>query len=309
MAGFVARRAVTMLVTLWFIVTATFLLMHAIPGDPFRSEARLPEQVLQNLRAYYGTDRPLGEQYVRYLGNLVRGDLGPSFKSTSEGVNELIAQGIPVSGLLGLQALAIAVVFGVVLGIVAAVRPGGLADGTAMLVGTLGVSVPSFVLAPVLIQALAVQAGWFPVATWGTWRHTVLPSLALSFLPMAYIARLVRASLLEALSQDYVRTARAKGADPTRVVVGHALRNALIPLVTVLGPIAATILTGSFVVEEIFGIPGTGKLLVRAIFERNYPVILGSAIYYSAVLLILNLLVDLAYGFIDPRIRVARANR
>lgn len=309
MASFVLARVGSSLATMWFIVTATFLLMHAIPGDPFRNESRLPEAVIRNLQVYYGTDRPLWEQYARYLGNLARLDLGPSFKNTGQGVNELIGQGIPVSTLLGAQALGVALLGGLLLGILAALRPGGLADGSAMLVGTLGVSVPSFVLAPILIDLLAVRTGWFPVATWGTWRHSVLPSLALSFLPMAYIARLVRSSLLEVLNQDYVRTARAKGVDPVHVVLGHALRNALIPLVTVLGPIAAAVLSGSFVIEEIFGIPGTGKLLVRAIFERNYPVILGSAIYYSALLLAFNLLVDLLYGLLDPRIQVARGQR
>ncbi|MBI2756994.1 MAG: ABC transporter permease [Chloroflexi bacterium] len=308
MGRFVAQRLVGLLLTLWVIVTITFLLMHAIPGDPFRGESRIPESVLKNIRAFYGTDQPLWEQYGRYLWNLVRGDLGPSFKNTGQSVNELIGDGAAVSAILGFQALIIALVFGLLLGIVSALRPGGLADGTAMLFGTVGVSVPGFVLAPILIQVLAVQAGWFPVATWGTWRHTVLPSLALSFLPMAYVARLVRSSLLETLGQDFVRTARAKGLRPWRVMTVHALRNSLIPLTTVLGPLIANIVVGSFVIEEIFGIPGTGKQLVRAIFERNYPVILGSAIYYSVVLLSLNLLVDIAYGVIDPRIRVARSN-
>lgn len=309
MSRFVARRLVTSLLTLWFIVTATFALMHAIPGDPLRNERRVPEDVLNNLRAYYGLDRPLWEQYLRYVGNLVRGDLGPSLKSSSQGVNELIAQGMPASLQLGAQALLVALVVGVTLGLLAALRPGGLADGSAMLVGTFGVSVPSFVLAPVLIELLAVRAGWFTVASWGTFQQTILPSLALSFAPMAYIARLVRSSLLEVLGHDYVRTARAKGVHPARVVVDHALRNALIPLITVLGPISAGILAGSFVVEEIFGIPGTGKLLVRAIFERNYPVILGAALYYSVFLLALNVLVDVAYGLVDPRIQVGKGSR
>lgn len=308
MIAFIARRFVTMLITLWFVITATFLLMHAIPGDPFVSEARLPEAVLQNLRAFYGTDRPLLEQYLRYMGNLAQLDLGPSFTSTTQGVGEQIRQGFPVSVRLGLQALVIALAVGLTLGVIAARRPGGLVDGFAMLLGTAGIAVPSFVLAPILINVLAVRLGWFPVATWGTWQHTVLPSLALSFAPMAYISRLVRASLLEVLGQDYVRTARAKGLGPAPVLLRHALRNALIPVITILGPLAAGILTGSFVIEQIFGIPGTGRLLVRAIFERNYPVILGTAIYYSVLLLLLNLLVDLAYGFIDPRINMARSN-
>lgn len=308
MTRYVLRRLAMMVVTLWFIITATFLLMHAIPGDPFVSEARLPEQVLANLRAYYGTDRPLAEQYARYLGNLVRLDLGPSFRSDTLGVNEQIAQGFPVSAQIGLQALALALVLGISVGILAAARSGGLTDGVAMLGATLGISVPAFVLAPVLMYVFAVRLGWLPVATWGTWQHSVLPSVALSFGAMAFIARLTRSSVLDAIGQDYVRTAHAKGLLPIRVVLRHVFPNALIPIVTVLGPITAGVLVGSFVIEQIFGIPGTGQLLVRAIFERNYPVILGTTIFYSALLLTFNFLVDLAYGLIDPRIKVGRAN-
>lgn len=307
MTRYVARRVASMVVTLWFIVTATFLIMHAIPGDPFVTEARLPEQVLANLRAYYGTDRPLAEQYVRYLGNLVRLDLGPSFKSDTLTVNDQIAKGFPVSAQIGLQALLLALVGGIGLGLIAASRSGGLVDGLTMVVATLGISLPSFVLAPLLINVFAVQLGWLPVATWGTWKHSVLPSLALSFAPMAYIARLTRASLLETLTQEYIRTAHAKGQLPRRVLVRHALPNALIPILTVLGPIAAAVLVGSFIIEQIFGIPGTGQMLVRAIFERDYPVILGSAVFYSVLLLTFNFAVDVLYGAIDPRIKVERA--
>lgn len=306
MIRYIVRRLAMMVVTLWCIVTVTFLLMHAVPGDPFVSEARLPEQVLANLRAYYGTDRPLGEQYLRYLGNLARLDLGPSFRSDTLGVNEQIARGFPVSAQIGLQALALALIVGLSVGVIAAARSGGLVDGMAMLGATLGISVPAFVLAPVLIYVLAVRLGWLPVATWGTWQHSVLPSLALSFGAMAYIARLARSSVLDAIGQDYVRTAHAKGIVPLRVVLRHVLPNAIIPIVTVLGPITAGVLVGSFVIEQIFGVPGTGQLLVRAIFERNYPVILGTTIFYSALLLTLNFAVDLAYGLIDPRIKVGR---
>jgi len=296
-----------MVVTLWFIVSATFVIMHAIPGDPFVTEARLPETVLANLRAYYGTDRPLGEQYVRYLGGLLRLDLGPSFKSDTLGVNEQIALGFPVSAQLGLQALVLALALGLGLGMFAASRAGGLVDGFTMLVGTLGISVPSFVVAPLLIDLFAVRAGWLPVAAWGSFASTILPTVTLAVAPLAYIARLTRASVLETLGQDYIRTAHAKGQPPLRVLVHHALPNALIPVVTILGPITAGILVGSFVIEFIFGIPGTGRMLVRAIFERDYPVILGSAVFYSTLLLAFNFAVDLAYGVIDPRIRVERS--
>ena len=305
MITYLARRAVMCLVTLWVIITLTFVLMHAVPGDPFTSDARVSPQAMANLRAYYGLDQPLVVQYARYLGRLVRLDLGRSIKSEVRDINRMIADGLPVSALLGLEALLLAVTAGVALGIVAALGHDRGLDYLSMGVAIIGISVPSFILATLLIHLLAVKLEVLPVGTWGTWRHTVMPALALALAPLAYVARLVRSSMLDELSQDYVKAALARGLPRSRVILGHALRNALLPVATVLGPLTAGVLTGSFVIENIFAIPGIGKLFVLSISDRDYPLILSGAVVYSVLLLAMNLLVDLTYGILDPRIRIA----
>ncbi|OFX35284.1 MAG: peptide ABC transporter permease [Armatimonadetes bacterium RBG_16_67_12] len=305
MITYLARRAVMSLVTLWVIITLTFVLMHAVPGDPFTSDARVSPQAMANLRAYYGLDQPLVVQYARYLGRLVRLDLGRSIKSEVRDINRMIADGLPVSALLGLEALLLAVTAGVALGIVAALGHDRGLDYLSMGVAIIGISVPSFILATLLIHLLAVKLEVLPVGTWGTWRHTVMPALALALAPLAYVARLVRSSMLDELSQDYVKAALARGLPRSRVILGHALRNALLPVATVLGPLTAGVLTGSFVIENIFAIPGIGKLFVLSISDRDYPLILSGAVVYSVLLLAMNLLVDLTYGILDPRIRIA----
>jgi len=304
MAAYLIRRLLLSLLTLWVIITLTFVLMHAIPGDPFASEARISPQALANLRRFYGLDQPLPVQYIRYLGNLVRLDLGRSLRSEVRDINQIIADGLPVSALLGAEALLLAVLGGVTLGVLAALGHNRLLDHLSIGLAIVGISVPSFILATLLIHVFAVQLGLLPVSTWGTWRHTVLPAVALGLAPLAYLARLTRSSMLEELSQDYVRAAVARGLSRPRVIVGHALRNALLPMVTVLGPLSAGILTGSFIIENIFGIPGIGKIFVLSISDRDYPLILSGAVVYSALLLAANFLVDVAYGVIDPRIRV-----
>jgi len=304
MAAYLIRRLLLSLLTLWVIITLTFVLMHAIPGDPFASEARISPQALANLRRFYGLDQPLPVQYIRYLGNLVRLDLGRSLRSEVRDINQIIADGLPVSALLGAEALLLAVLGGVTLGVLAALGHNRLLDYLSIGLAIVGISVPSFILATLLIHVFAVQLGLLPVSTWGTWRHTVLPAVALGLAPLAYLARLTRSSMLEELSQDYVRAAVARGLSRPRVIVGHALRNALLPMVTVLGPLSAGILTGSFIIENIFGIPGIGKIFVLSISDRDYPLILSGAVVYSALLLAANFLVDVAYGVIDPRIRV-----
>lgn len=306
MRTFLFQRLVGVIITLFVIITLTFILMNAIPGDPFTSEARIPEQVLQNLRAYYGLDEPLLVQYFKYLKGIVTFDLGPSIKSETRGVNELISDGFPISAQLGIQAIVIAIVFGITLGIVAALMHNRLLDYASMVIAIVGISVPSFIMATVLINYFAVKLEWFPVATWGTWKHSVLPSTALAMAPMAYIARMTRSSILEVLSMDYVQTAIAKGVSGPAFLFRHVLRNALIPVTTILGPITATILTGSFVIEQIFGIPGMGRYFVMSITDRDYPVILGTAVFYSVILVTFIILVDIAYGWIDPRIKLTR---
>jgi len=309
MGAYLVRRLLTSILTLWVIITLTFVLMHAIPGDPFISEARVSPQALDNLRRFYGLDQPLPVQYVRYLANLARLDLGRSIRSEVRNINQMIADGLPISALLGAEALILAVVGGVTLGVLAALGHNRLLDHVSIGLAIVGISVPSFILATLLITIFAVKLGILPVSTWGTWQHTVMPAFALGLAPLAYLARLTRSSMLEELGQDYVKAAIARGLSRWRVILGHALRNALLPVVTVLGPITAGILTGSFIIENIFGIPGIGKIFVLSISDRDYPLILSGAVVYSVLLLLTNFLVDAAYGVIDPRIRVLGKTR
>ncbi len=293
-----------MIITLWLIITGTFFLMHSVPGSPFNEERTTNEQIQKNLESYYQLDKPLLVQYGNYLMALVKFDLGPSIKKSSQTVNDLLGRGFPVSFELGFYTLIVAIISGITLGVVAALRHNGIIDYLSMSIAVLGISIPNFVLATFLIQQLAVNIPIFPVATWSSPKHMVLPILALATGPMAIIARLTRTSMLEVLTQDYIKTAKAKGLSPVKIVFKHALRNALLPVVTVLGSLAASILTGTFVIEKIFAIPGMGKYFVDSINNRDYPVIMGTTIFYSAILIFMLLLVDLAYGVLDPRIKL-----
>ncbi|MGM0863158.1 MAG: ABC transporter permease [Bacillota bacterium] len=304
MGTYLLKRLLAMVITLWLIVTLTFFLMHAIPGSPFNEERNTSEIVQQNLEAHYHLNEPLMIQYFLYLKSLVSLDFGPSITQPSQTVNDLLGRGFPISFELGMITLVIAVLSGIILGVLAALRHNGIIDYIAMTFAVLGISIPNFVMATLLIQELAVNRGIFPVATWTSWRHMVLPTLALATGPMAIIARLTRSSMLEVLTQDYIRTARAKGLSPIKIVFKHALRNALLPVVTVLGTLAAGILTGTFVIEQIFAIPGMGKYFVESINQRDYPVIMGTTVFYSAFLILMLFLVDLAYGYLDPRIKL-----
>lgn len=278
--------------------------MHAIPGNPFAKEGRMPQGVYENLQRHYNLDKPYVVQYWLYLKSLARLDLGPSMKSSTLTVNDYIRKGFPVSAHLGLQALLTSLAFGLVLGVVAALRHNRWADHFSMILAIIGISVPSFVLATVLQNYAAVQWKLLPVATWKSWWHTILPTISLAAMPTAFIARLMRSSMLEVLNQDYIKTAKAKGLSASIIIIKHAIRNAILPIVTVLGIIVTNLLTGSFIIEKIFGIPGMGEMFVKSISNRDYPVILGSTIFYSTVLTILTLVVDIAYKFIDPRIKV-----
>lgn len=293
-----------MVITLWLIITLTFFLMHAIPGSPFNEERNTSEAVQKNLEAHYHLDEPLMVQYGLYLKSLMTLDFGPSITKPSQTVNDLLSRGFPISFELGMITLIIAVISGIILGIVAALRHNGFIDYVAMTFAVLGISIPNFVMATMLIQQIAVNWELLPVATWQSWRHMILPTLALATGPMAIIARLTRSSMLEVLTQDYIRTARAKGLSPWKIVFKHALRNALLPVVTILGTLAAGILTGTFVIEQIFAIPGMGKYFVESINQRDYPVIMGTTIFYSAFLIVMLFLVDVAYGLLDPRIKL-----
>lgn len=304
MLRFVAKRILWAFITLWAVITITFIIMHSVPGDPFAREGTMPESVYQNLRSFYNLDEPLLVQYGLYLKQIAQFDFGPSLKSQTLTVNDYIEKGFPVSVQLGLQALLVAVVFGIILGVIAAFNRNKWPDYLAMVLAIVGISVPSFILAYVLINFLAVEWRLLPVATWQSMKHTILPTISLAMLPMAHIARLMRSSMLEVLGQDYMITAKSKGLNKGIILLKYGLRNAILPVVTILGIIVANLVTGSFIVESIFGVPGIGEMFVKGIFNRDYPVILGSTIFYSIILIFLILLIDIAYTWIDPRIKV-----
>ncbi|MBJ6363881.1 ABC transporter permease [Paenibacillus sp. GCM10012307] len=304
MLRYIGKRVLYILLSLWLIVTATFFLMRFAPGNPFTSEKRLPAQIEANLKAHYGLDQPWYVQYGEYLVKIAQWDFGPSFKYKSQTVNQLIADGFQVSAVLGLMAIFIALAVGVILGTIAALKHNRWQDYGAMIIAVAGISVPSFIMATVLQYVFALQLGIFPVARWESFMHTVLPALALASTPTAFIARLTRSSMLEVLSNDYIKTARAKGLSQSSITVRHTIRNAMLPVVSYMGPLAATIITGSFVIEKIFGIPGLGSSFVLSIGNRDYTVIMGVTVFYSIILLLCVLLVDILYVLIDPRIKL-----
>lgn len=302
---YIVKRFFTMLLTIWVIASLTFLIMKMIPGDPFASDADvLPEEVVENMRAKYNLDEPIPVQYVMYIKNLAMLDLGPSIQSETRTVNDIIADGFPASATLGLQSIAVALVFGLFLGIIAALNHNRLLDYGAMIFAIIGISVPSFILAPLLINFLAVEWGWLPVASWGTWQHSVLPTLALATTPLAIIARFMRSSMLEVMNQNYIKTADAKGVSSFGIVLNHGIRNAILPVVSFIGPLFVSLITGTFVIEKIFAVPGIGKYFVDSIFNRDYPVIMGTTVFFSAILVVTLFLIDISYRFIDPRIKL-----
>lgn len=306
MLRYILKRLLIMLITLWIIISLTFILMVSIPGSPFNSESSSNETVQANLEAHYNLDKPYYVQYLLYIKSIATFDFGPSIKQPAHSVNDLLGRGFPISFELGIITIIVAVLSGITLGVFAALRHNGMTDYLAMGFAVLGISIPNFVLATLLIQQLAVNLELLPVATWSSPAHMVLPTLALATGPMAIIARLTRASMLEVLTQDYIRMARAKGLYPWKIIVKHALRNALMPVVTILGTLVASILTGTFVIEKIFAIPGMGKYFVDSINQRDYPVIMGTTVFYSVFLIVMLFLVDIAYGVLDPRIKVHR---
>ncbi|MBM7601234.1 dipeptide transport system permease protein [Virgibacillus halotolerans] len=304
MLRYILKRLLIMIVTIWIIVTLTFVLMISIPGSPFNSERGTNENVQANLEAHYNLDKPYHIQYLLYLKSIATFDFGPSIKQPGQTVNDLLGRGFPVSLELGLVTIIVAVISGIILGILAALKHNGILDYAAMSFAVLGISIPNFVLATLLIQELAVNWQIFPPATWSSPAHMVLPVIALATGPMAIIARLTRSTMLEVLTQDYIKMARAKGLSPWKIVVKHALRNALMPVITIMGTLLASILTGTFVIEKIFAIPGMGKYFVESINQRDYPVIMGTTVFYSTFLIFMLFLVDIAYGILDPRIKI-----
>jgi oligopeptide transport system permease protein len=280
--------------------------MHLIPGDPFIGEQNIPQEVLDSLYAHYGLDQPVWIQYGKYLKSLISGDLGVSIVYHGRTVNQFIRDGFPISAQLGLQALFVAIPCGILLGTWAALKRGRWQDTAAMVISTLGVSVPNFVLSSLFQFLFCVKLHLFPVARWGSFEHTILPTLALAALPTAFIARLTRSNMVEVLQQDYIRTALAKGLPLFRISIRHGLRNALLPVLTYLGPVTTQILTGSFMIERIFAIPGLGQWMIHSISGRDYPLIIGLTVFFSVFLMISMFLVDLLYSLLDPRIRVLK---
>ena len=300
---YVLNRVLMGVLTLFVLATICFFLVRAIPGGPFDGEVALPASVVKNIEVKYGVNEPILGQYFIYMKRIVRGDLGESFKYENQTVSSLIARGFPVTARLGLAAIVIALSFGIVLGVVSSLKHRGIIDMITLTISMVGICLPSFVIAILLMYFFGLKLGWFPFMGIDTLRHYILPSIALSLYPIAYVSRLTRASMLEVLGQDYIITARSKGISKFKIVFIHALKNALLPVVTYIGPLIAYLLTGSFVIEKMFSIPGIGKMFVTGIGNRDYSVVLGMTIFFGALLVLLGIVVDLAYMFIDPRVK------
>jgi oligopeptide transport system permease protein len=304
MLGFLIKRTLMSIPVLWIIASLTFALVRIVPGGPFDAEKNLPPEIVANIKAKYHLDKPVGEQYLLYMSRLMHGDLGVSYKYVNRTVNDILADAFPVSLQLGSLGLLIAIAIGVPLGTVAAVNRGRAADAVAMFVATVGISVPGFVVGALLILIFGQWLKILPVALWESGRHMILPSITLALSPAAYIARLTRASVLEVLEKDWVRTARSKGLSDSMTVIKHVLRNALVPVATVLGPLTAIVITGSFVVEYIYAVPGMGRFFITAVSNRDYDLIIGTTLIFAVLLIVANTVVDILYQYLDPRMQV-----
>ena len=303
MITFIARRLLQALPTLWLVATATFVLLRLAPGGPFDDEKPVSPEIKAQIEAHYGLDEPLHIQYFQFLGNILHGDLGPSYKYAGWDVQEIIAQSFPVSLELGLWALLLALIIGIPIGSIAALRHKKSTDNILMGIATVGICLPSFVIAPILILVFSLQLGWFNPIGWVSASDRVLPVLSLSLLYVAYIARLSRGGMLDVLQQDYIRTARAKGITSWLIIVRHALRTALLPVLSYIGPTAAGLISGSFVVETIFFIPGIGPFFVNAALNRDYTMVMGTVLFYAVLIILFNLIVDLIQMWMQPRTR------
>lgn len=303
MVKYFVKRFFIMLAALFMIALITFVIMHAVPGSPFTTDKKISPDIQAALEAKYNLDDPLPVQFFDYIGGLLHGDFGPSYKYTGKTVNDFIYNGFPVSAKLGCITIVFVLLTAIPMGIVAAIKNGKWQDMTIMAIATIGVTIPSFVIASLLIYVFAYRLNWLPTFGLDSWKGYVLPVIALGGYSMSYLARLMRSSLLEVMGQDYIRTARAKGLSETKVILKHAMRNALIPIVTVLGPTVAGLLTGSFVIEKIFAIPGLGVHFVNSVSQRDYTTIMGVTIFYATFLLAMVFLVDIFYCLIDPRIK------
>ena len=318
---FLIKRIAMGLVTLWLVITITFFLIHMLPGDPFQSEKAIPPKVKENLMAKYHLDRPLGEQYVEYLKNIAKGDLGSSMKVRGRTVNDVINQSFLTSADLGARSIIFALVLGIPLGIIAALKRGKYQDRLAMIVAIIGISVPSFVLAGLMQKyfvdihnGFLIDNGFLPeffrirLSGWDSPEKKILPVVALGLYTVALIARLLRDKMIEVMGQDYIRLAVAKGVKPKNIVFKHALRNAILPIITIMGPTIAAVLTGSFVIEKMFSIPGLGKYFVDSINDRDYTMVLGVTVFYAIFLIIMMILVDIIYVLVDPKIKLGKGD-
>ena len=308
MLKYILKRLGAGLVSIFVLVTITFFLMHAIPGGPFSpaEERNVPQKVLDQIADKYGLNDPVPVQYVKYLNNLLHGDLGTSFKCQDTTVNELIANGFPVSASVGIWGVALALAVGIPLGMVAAVKRGKLPDAFSMVFATIGVSVPSFVVCVLMMYLFCEKWKIFPSYGLTSWRHYVLPVFCMAFSQIAYITRLMRSSMLETMRQDYIRTERSKGVPEFQVIGKYALKNSILPVVTYVGPMVAALLTGTFIIEKLFSIPGLGRYFVSAISDRDYSVTLGLTIFVGTMIVICNLIVDILYAVIDPRVKITK---
>ena len=317
--SFLVNRIVMGLVTLWLVVTITFFLLHLLPGDPFQSEKAIPPKIKENLMAKYHLDKPLGEQYVQYLKSVSKGDLGESMKVRGRTVNDVIKKSFPISADLGARSIIFALVVGIPLGIVAALKRGKYQDKIAMIIAVIGISVPSFVLAGLMQKYFVDVHNGFLIdklglpdflrirlSGWDSPEKKILPVVALGLYTVALIARLLRDKMIEVMGQDYIRLAIAKGVKPRDIVVKHALRNAILPIVTIMGPTIAAVLTGSFVIEKVFTIPGLGKYYIQSINDRDYTMVLGVTVFYAAFLILMMIVMDIVYALVDPKIKLGK---
>ncbi len=303
MLSYVLKRILSTIPVLWIVATLTFFLIRLAPGGPFDADKQVPEEILKNLRAQYHMDEPLHDQYFRFLSNLLAGDLGPSFRYANRSVNEIIAETFPVSATIGFAGLIFALCLGVGAGVFAASRPNSLRDYLAMIFSMLGICLPSFVIGPLLMLFFSIKLGWFNVSGWSDSKDWVLPCVTLGTMYAAYFSRLTRGGVLEILQQDYIVTARAKGLRPSMIMLRHCLKGGLLPTVSFMGPAAASLLTGSLVVETVFNIPGLGRFFVQSALNRDYTLVMGCVLFVAALIIIMNLLVDILYGYLDPRVR------
>jgi oligopeptide transport system permease protein len=310
MVKFILRRFLYALITLWLIASFTFVLMKNLPGNPLGEGAeKIPKATRDMLLKQYGLDKPLWEQYLTFMNNIIHGDLGASFQFPAHKVTDIIRQAFPSSLELGLISIAIAIIVGLTLGIIAALKHNKAGDYTAMFIAILGVSIPSFVLGPLLSYYVGVKWGILPAGLWKGPSYRVLPAIALSFGTIAILARLMRTSMLDVLNQDYIKTAKSKGLSNITVVVKHTIRNAILPVITIIGPIFVNVITGTLVVEQIFSVPGLGKHFVSSVYSNDYTMISGLTIFYSAILILVIFITDIVYGFVDPRIRLGKGGK